>query len=144
MAKDLGTWPPAQATVLVQVLQRARLTPDARRTKAGIVVTVPDEQADQAVRVLADNMDAIADAARTSLPSMRAQRERARRSHPSQQPLATERLLSIARPLSLVLFAVLVLGSVARLSPVLALVGIGLVVYLLGRRAQQDGADGRR
>jgi hypothetical protein len=144
VAKDLGTWPPAQATVLVQVLQRARLTPDAKRTKAGIVVTVPDEQADQAVRVLADNMDAIADAARAAVPSLRAQRERARRSHPSQRPLATERLLSIARPLSMVLLAVLVLGSVARLSPLLALAGIGAVVYLLGRRAQQDGGDGRR
>jgi hypothetical protein len=44
----------------------------------------------------------------------------------------------------MVLLAVLVLGSVARLSPLIALVGIGAVVYLLGRRAQQDGGDGRR
>ncbi len=66
MAKDLGTWPPEQATVLVQVLQGAGLAPDAKRKRAGIVVTVPDEQADVAVRTLAANMDAIAASAPAS------------------------------------------------------------------------------
>jgi hypothetical protein len=82
VAKDLGTWPPEQATVLVQVLQRANLTPDARRTREGIVVTVPDEQADVAVRALADNMDAIADAARSRAE---ARRRRAREPRGAQQ-----------------------------------------------------------
>ena len=139
MAKDLGTWSESQATVLVNVLQRARLDPDARRTRAGIVVTVPDDQADRAVRTLAENMDAIADAARPSARAQRARREQAQRAHPSQRPLATERLMSVARPIALLIVAVLVLGSVARFSPLAAIVGIGVVVYLLGRRTQRDG-----
>lgn len=147
MAKDLGTWPPEQATVLVQVLQRANLTPDARRTREGIVVTVPDEQADVAVRALADNMDAIADAARSRAE---ARRRRARESRGAQQgrssgpasgPLPTERLRGIARPIALLLVGLLVLSTVARVSPVLALVGVGIGIYLLGRRTQ-EGEDG--
>jgi hypothetical protein len=147
VAKDLGTWPPEQATVLVQVLQRANLTPDARRTREGIVVTVPDDQADVAVRALADNMDAIADAARSRAE---ARRRRARESRSDQQgrsggpgagQLPTERLRGIARPIALLLVGLLVLSTVARVSPVLALVGVGIGIYLLGRRTQ-EGEDG--
>jgi len=146
VAKDLGTWPPEQATVLVQVLQRANLTPDAKRTRAGIVVTVPDEQADVAVRALADNMDAIADAARSRTE---AKRRRAReatgrgpgRGSGASGPLPTERLLGAARPIALLLVGLLVLSAVARISPPLALLGVGAGIYLLGRR--QDGRADR-
>ena len=147
MAKDLGTWPPEQATVLVQVLQRANLTPEAKRTREGIVVTVPDDQADVAVRALADNMDTIADAARSRAE---ARRRRARESSGQQQgrsgasgpgQLPTERLRGIARPIAILLVGLLVLSTVARISPVLALVGVGIGIYLLGRRTQ-DGEGG--
>lgn len=149
MAKDLGTWPPEQATVLVQVLQRADLTPDARRTRAGIVVTVPDDQADVAVRALAENMDAIADAARSRAEAKQRRTREARRAEragsgrPSSDRLPTERLLGAARPIALLLVALLVLSAVARVSTFLALVGVGVGVYLLGRRAQDgDGPGG--
>ena len=147
MAKDLGTWPAEQATVLVQVLQRANLTPDARRTRDGIVVTVPDEQADTAVRALADNMDAIADAARSRAEARRrrARESTGRTARPKgttgADRLPTERLLGAARPIALLLVALLVLSTAARISPVLALVGVGVGIYLLGRRTQ-DGQDG--
>jgi len=150
VAKDLGTWPPEQATVLVQVLQRANLTPDARRTREGIVVTVPDEQADVAVRALAENMDAIADAARSR---SEARRRRERESRTSQRGASTqagpgltsERMLSLGRPLAIVLVGLLVLSTVARVSPLLGLLGVGVGLYLLGRRVQDGGGpDGRR
>jgi biopolymer transport protein ExbB/TolQ len=151
VAKDLGTWPPEQATVLVQVLQRANLTPDARRTREGIVVTVPDAQADVAVRALADNMDTIADAARSRTE---ARRRRAREARTVAQQgsgratdgqLPTERLRAMARPIALLLVGLLVLSTVARVSPVLALLGVGVGIYLLGRRVQdgEGGPDGR-
>jgi len=144
VAKDLGTWPPEQATVLVQVLQRASLTPDAKRTKAGILVTVPDEQADVAVRALADNMDAIADAARsrTEARRRRTQESRGRSSTtPSQGRLPSERLTGAARPIAILLVSLLVLSTIARVSPLLALIGVGVAVYLLGKKAQ-DGMGG--
>lgn len=147
VAKDLGTWPPEQATVLVQVLQRANLTPEARRTKDGILVTVPDDQADVAVRALADNMDAIADAARSRAEARR-RRAREGRSggqrgsgRSSEPALTTERLRSAARPIAMLLVGLLVLSTLARVSPLLALIGVGIGVYLLGKRAQ-DGQDG--
>jgi biopolymer transport protein ExbB/TolQ len=147
VAKDLGTWPSEQATVLVQVLQRANLTPEARRTREGIQVTVPDDQADVAVRALADNMDAIADAARSR---SEARRRRAREGQQRQQrggdatggsPLTSERLRGTARPIAILLVGLLVLSTVARVSPLLALLGVGVGIYLLGRRVQ-DGQDG--
>lgn len=141
MAVDLGTWQPAQATVLVQVLRRAGLAPEAKRTRAGIVVTVPDEEGDRAHRALAANMDAIADAARAPAPTLRPRR--AAGAHPSERPLTTERIVATARPIAIVLVAVLVLGAVGRVSPLLAIVGVGVGVYLLGRRAQARGEDPR-
>ena len=147
MAKDLGTWPPEQATVLVQVLQRANLTPEAKRTREGILVTVPDGQADVAVRALADNMDAIADAARSR---SEARRRRAREQQPrgnwdtansKASQLTSERLRGAARPIAILLIGLLVLSTVARISPLLALIGVGVGIYLLGRKAQ-DGQDG--
>jgi hypothetical protein len=143
VAKDLGTWPPEQATVLVQVLQRADLTPDAKRTKAGIVVTVPDAQADTAVRTLAENMDAIADAARsrTEARRRRTPQQRTTRGPSGETALTSERLVGIARPIALLLVGLLVLSTLARISPPLALLGVGIGVYLLGKKAQGGSGD---
>ena len=137
--------------MLVQVLQRANLTPDARRTREGIVVTVPDAQADVAVRALADNMDTIADAARSRTEARRRRAREARTvAHPgpgraTDGQLPTERLRAMARPIALLLVGLLVLSTVARVSPVLALLGVGVGIYLLGRRVQdgEGGPDGR-
>ncbi|MEY3072223.1 MAG: hypothetical protein RLZZ353_419 [Actinomycetota bacterium] len=146
MAKDLGTWAPEQATVLVQVLQGAGLTPDAKRTRAGIVVTVPDDQADVAVRTLAANMDAIAEAARSRAEARRRRSREPRASDRGRREgsgtLPTERLLGAARPIVVLLVGLLVLSAVARISPALALVGVAVGVYLLGRR-QDGGGPGR-
>ncbi len=147
VAKDLGTWPPEQATVLVQVLQRSNLTPDTKRTREGILVTVPDDQADVAVRALTDNMDAIADAARSRAEARRrrAREERTRGGRGTGPtggaPLTSERMRGVARPIALLLVGLLVLSTIARVSPLLALVGVGVGIYLLGRKAQ-DGTDG--
>lgn len=144
VAKDLGTWPPEQATVLVQVLQRANLTPDAKRTKGGIAVTVPDAQADVAVRALADNMDAIADAARSRTEARRRRTQETRgrsTAKPGTGRLPSERMTSAARPIAVLLVSLLVLSTIARVSPLLALIGVGVAVYLLGKRAQ-DGTGG--
>ncbi len=146
MAKDLGTWAPEQATVLVQVLQGAGLTPDAKRTRAGIVVTVPNDQADVAVRTLAANMDAIAEAARSRAEARRRRSREPRASDRGRREgsgtLPTERLLGAARPIVVLLVGLLVLSAVARISPALALVGVAVGVYLLGRR-QDGGGPGR-
>jgi hypothetical protein len=147
VAKDLGTWPPEQATVLVQVLQRARLNPSARRTKEGIVITVPDEEGAVAMREMTDNMEAIADAARSRSEARRrrSRAQRARAVGPSggadRPTLTSEKLLGAAKPLVILLVSLLVLSTVARISPVLALVGVGVGVYLLGKRTQ-DGQGG--
>jgi len=144
VAKDLGTWPSEQATVLVQVLQRANLTPDAKRTKGGIAVTVPDEQADVAVRALADNMDAIADAARSRTEARKRRTQETRRrdaATPGAGRLTSERMTSAARPIAILLVSLLVLSTIARVSPLLALIGVGVAVYLLGKKAQ-DGMGG--
>jgi hypothetical protein len=146
VAKDLGTWPPEQATVLVQVLQRARLNPSARRTKEGIVVTVPDEEGAIAMREMTANMEAIADAARSRTEARR-RRSRDQRARGTGAPggadrptLTSERLLGAARPLVILLVSLLVLSTIARISPVLALIGVGVGVYLLGKRTQDGGA----
>jgi biopolymer transport protein ExbB/TolQ len=147
VAKDLGTWPPEQATILVQVLQRANVSPETKRTRQGILVTVPDEQADIAVRALTDNMDAIADAARSRAEARR-RRDRDQRTRGARETgrsgesqLTSERMRGAARPLAILLVGLLVLSTVARVSPLLALLGVGFGIYLLGRRAH-DGQDG--
>jgi hypothetical protein len=148
VAGDLGPWPPEQATVLVDVLQRAGLTPEAKRTREGIQVRVPDEQADQAHQILVANMDVIAQAART--PRERGARRRQRpgpqegrgRASSEGAPLTSERLLRIARPLGLLiigLFLALVLRGPLTL-PLIVFTVAG-VIYLLGKQTQRDGQD---
>jgi len=150
VAGDLGSWPPTQATVLLEVLKKAGLEPEASRTREGIQVTVPDEQVDDANRILVANMDEIAQAARapsagrrrprTEQPTSRQQRT-ARAS--SERPLPTQRLTRLGRPLGLFL----VLLMLALLAPVglripLLVFGVGAVIYLIGKQAQRDDGGG--
>lgn len=145
MAEDMGTWPPEQATVLLEALSEAGLTPEAKRTREGVSVTVPDDQSDEAHRQLVANMDRIASAARQP----KGQGGRGRQPRPVKgadhsqpkdpQQLASERLQRIARPVGLLLIALLVLVTVGPRSPVVAFLILGVVIYLIGKRAQQQG-----
>lgn len=146
MAEDLGTWPAEQATVLLEVLGEAGLTPDAKRTREGILVTVPDDQSDEAHRQLVSNMDRIARAARQ--PRGQAPRPGARRPRPVKgadptptpgAPGAGGQVERAMRPLGVVLLGLLLLLIVGRASPVAAFVGLGILVYLIGKRIQQQG-----
>ena len=144
--EDLGTWPPEQATVLLEVLHKAGLTPEAKRTRNGVAVTVPDGESDEAHRQLAANMDAIARAARTSTAQRGRAAHRAGRSTTTsdeERPLASQRLLRFARPIALLLVGLLVVSTVGRgAAPFLTIAVVVGVVYLLGRRAQQRGEGG--
>ena len=143
MAEDMGTWPPEQARVLLEALQKAGLSPKARRTRDGIAVTVGDAEADEAHRTLVANMDAIAQAARTP---QQPRRPRTRSSGPQRQtperPLASERLGSMSRPLIiLVVGMILALIAPAPLKlPVIVFTIAGLV-YVLGKQAQRGDDD---
>lgn len=147
MAEDLGPWPPAQATVLLEVLKKAGLDPDAKRTREGIQVTVPDEQADDAHRILVANMDEIAQAARTPSKGRTARqsdgRSRAQRttSASSESSLPTERLTRLARPLGLLIILLLVVGLAGPLRLPLLVVGVGALIYLIGKQAQRENGD---
>jgi len=145
VAEDMGTWPPEQATVLLEVLTEAGLAPEAKRTREGVLVTVPDEQSDEAHRQLVANMDRIASAARQ--PKGAAGRSRRPRpvkgadhqppKDPQQQ--AAERLQRVARPVGLLLIALLILVTLGPRNPVVAFIVLGVVIYIIGKRAQQQG-----
>jgi hypothetical protein len=146
VAEDLGTWPPEQATVLLEVLGEAGLTPDAKRTREGILVTVPDDQSDEAHRQLVSHMDRIARAARQ--PRGQGPRGGARRPRPvkgadptpSSGPSGPGNPADRAmRPLGLVLLGLVLLLTVGRIYPVAAFIGLGVLVYLIGKRIQQQG-----
>jgi hypothetical protein len=151
VSEDLGTWPAEQATVLLDVLQKAGLSPQAKRSKGGVTVTVPDDESDEAHRQLVANMDAIANAARRPKPAagQRARRPRPVKGadHPAEKDpsqLASERLKKVALPVAVVLVALLVFGTLGRVQPILGIVVVGALIYFLGRRAQQRGdEDGR-
>lgn len=151
MAQDLGTWPPEQATVLVEVLQQAGITPQAKRTREGIEVMVEDDDSDQAHATLVANMDTIARAARASKPEDCRRRGRGavvrqgrdRRQTP-ERPLTSQRMSRFARPI-----AILVVAMVLAAAPIpfpLRLVVIAAavlgIVWMLGREPDEDG-DGR-
>ena len=145
--EDLGTWPAEQATVLLEVLHKAGLTPEAKRTRQGVAVAVPDGESDEAHRQLAANMDTIAKAARTSAAhrsrgGQRVQRPASRTSG-GERPLASQRLLRIARPIALLLIGLLVIGTIGSgITPLLTIAVVVGVVYVIGRRAQQRGEGG--
>lgn len=154
MAEELGIWPPEQATVLLEVLQKAGLSPQAKRTRDGVVVTVSEDESDEAHRQLVANMDAIARAARQQRPS--GPRTGSRRPRPvkgadnkdssdRQRELASERMTKLARPIGIALIALLVLFTFGRGVPVIVpLLAVGALVYFLGKRAQDRGEGGGR
>jgi len=141
----MGTWPPEQATVLLEVLSEAGLTPDAKRTREGVQVAVPDDQSDEAHRQLVANMDRIASAARQSKGAQRGSRKArevkgADNAEPKdQRQLASERMQRIARPLGLVLVGLLLFATVGRISPLIAFAVLGVLIYVIGKRIQQQG-----
>ncbi len=147
MAEDLGPWPPAQATVLLEVLKKAGLDPDAKRTREGIQVTVPDEQADDAHRILVANMDEIAQAARTpskgrgTRPTEGRSRGQRSPSASSDSSLPTERLTKLARPLGLLIVLLLVVGLAGPLRLPLLVIGVGALIYFIGKQAQRENGD---
>jgi hypothetical protein len=154
LAGDLGPWPPEQATVLVDVLQRAGLTPEAKRTREGVQVRVPDDEADQAHKILVANMDVIAQAARGSR-NTRGQQDRGARRRPrprgtgenrtSEQngpaQLASERLTRLARPLGLLIIGLMLALLIRPLTLPLLIFTVAGVIYLLGKQTQRDGDD---
>ena len=145
MADDMGTCPPEQATVLLEVLSEAGLTPEAKRTREGVLVTVPDDQSDEAHRQLVANMDRIASAARQAKGPQRGGRKArevkgADNAEPKdQQQLASERMQRIARPLGLVLVALLLFATVGRFNLLLAVAVLAVLIYVIGKRIQQQG-----
>jgi hypothetical protein len=145
VAEELGTWPAEQATVLLEVLQKAGLNPTAKRTRDGILVTVPDTESDDAHRQLVANMDAIARAARPpagSRPRPRKPRPVKGADAPSRRGggSAGERLLGASRGLIGALIAVVVFGIVVRNAPIV-IIALGALIYIIGKRAQQQGDD---
>ncbi len=147
MAEELGTWPAEQATVLLEVLQQAGLHPSAKRTRDGILVVVPDDESDEAHRQLVTNMDTIARAARPPAGPRGRKIRPVKGADGDPRPtgtLASERMLGAGRPLILVLVALLALGAIGLRNPVLAILSIGALVYVLGKRAQERGDDPRR
>lgn len=141
MAEDLGTWSAEQALVLVDVLQRAGLHPQAKRVRDGVNVTVPDDEADEANRQLLNNMDQIAKAAAKPVgrgtPKRRVRPVKGADNPRTDAALTSERFARIARPLGLVLIAMLLLGMVR--NPLIVLIVMGVLVYVIGKRAQRDG-----
>ena len=157
MAEELGTWPPEQATVLLEVLQKAGLSPQAKRTRDGVLVTVSAEESDEAHRQLVANMDTIARAARQQRPAgprSGSRRPRAVKGADNQdagdrqRALASERMNRLARPIGIALIALLLLVTVGARSPFIAILVLAAVIYFIGRRAQQrgdgDGPSGDR
>lgn len=150
MPADLGNWPAEQATVLLEVLQKAGLHPEARRTREGVHVTVPDEEGDKAHTTLVQNMDTIAKAARPPAGQRRRARDKGRpdlRAIPGGRrggqgrggAMSSDRLRRLGTPLGIVLVA-MVLGLVfppfRAIAPV---VMVGALIYVLGKQAQQRG-----
>lgn len=148
MAEDLGTWPPEQATVLLDVLQKAGIEAKAKRTREGVVVTVQDDQADDAHRTLVSNMDAIAQAARSASPPRGRPKKAAteRRGPKMPTPSASRddasRFGSLSRPL-IILIIGLVLATLIRglMVPILVFT-LAAVIYTLGKQTQADDDGG--
>ena len=144
MAEDLGTWPPEQATVLLDVLQKAGIDAKAKRTREGVLVTVQDDQADDAHRTLVSNMDAIAKAARSASPprgrpkKAATERQGPKMPTPSSRGDGASRFGSLSRPV-IILIIGLVLGTLFRslMVPILVFT-LAAVIYTLGKQTQAD------
>lgn len=148
MAADLGTWPPEQATVLLEALQEAGLKPEARRTRDGVQVTVADDETDRAHQTLVANMDRIARAARPPAGQERPRRRARPSTTPRQRsntaestPLTSERLQRLARPLGLLVVGLLLATIIRPLALPIVVFTVAGVVYLLGRQTQGEDGD---
>lgn len=160
MAADLGTWPAEQATVLLEVLHTAGLHPEARRSREGVHVSVPDDEGDRANATLVAQMDTIAKAARPAAPPkgrrLRAVEDpagdgkaRSRGSRPARggrgdrrpQRRATHgQSRSLGRPAALIggaFLAAVILGP--PLSFFVLAVTVGVVVWLVGKQIERGG-----
>lgn len=138
MAEDLGTWSPEQATVLLQVLAQAGLAPQAKRTRKGVLVTVPDDQAAKANETLVANMDAIARAARRPAAPSAPQRTRSSPADPARRPLASERMNILAKPLGLLVAGVMLASILRPLSVPIMVFTLAGIVYVLGKQSPDD------
>lgn len=138
MAEDLGTWPPEQATVLVQALAQAGLSPQAKRTRKGVIVTVPDEQAATAHQTLVANMDAIARAARRQATGTAQKRPTQTGKESPARPMASERMNALARPLGLLMVGLLLSAVIRPLSIPIMVFTIAGIIYLLGKQTPDD------
>jgi hypothetical protein len=134
--------------VLLDVLQRAGLTPEAKRGRDGVHVRVPDEQGDQAHQILVANMDVIAQAARNTPDRSARRKARPRRAEQPSRPgggeppsLASERLLRSGRPLVLLLIGLMLAALIPPLRLVLIVGTVAAVIYVLGKQTQRDGDD---
>jgi hypothetical protein len=161
VAADLGTWPAEQATVLLEVLHTAGLHPEARRSREGVHVSVPDDEGDRANATLVAQMDTIAKAARPAAPPkgrrLRAVEDppgtakgRARTSRPARgggrgdrrpQRRATHgQSRTYGRPAALIggaFVAAVILGP--PLSFFVLAVTVGVVVWLVGKQIERGG-----
>lgn len=137
MAEDLGTWPPEQATVLFEALANAGLNPHGRRTRHGVVVTVPDDEADQAHQTLVQNMDAIARAARAAQPAPAKKLTRRDDDVPTGR-LTTERLGALARPLGILIVGMMIAAIVPPLRLPVIIFTVAGIIYVIGRQPRDD------
>lgn len=142
MAEDLGSWPPEQATVLIEALTKAGLSPHAKRTRQGVVVSVDDSEAAEAHRTLLDNMDAIAQAARKPASKPRRPTRTGRASSDKPRPLASQRLTGMARPLGILLLGLIVATIAPPLRLPVIIFTVAALVYVLGRQSPEDRGDG--
>lgn len=138
MAEELGIWPSEQATVLVQALTKAGLAPQAKRTRKGVVVTVPDDQAGKAHETLVANMDAIARAARRPSVPRPQPRTRQGATEGTRRPMTSERMNTLARPLGLLLIGMLLAAVIRPLSVPIMVFTLAGIIYLLGKQAPDD------
>lgn len=158
MAADLGTWPAEQATVLLEVLHAAGLSPDARRGREGVHVTVPDDEGDRANATLVAQMDTIARAARPApppkgrrlravedppgqRPARRPDRGRARPGRADRRPQragTASQARRFGRPTVILGIAFVVAVLVPQARTIVLAVAVAATVWLLGKQAQRD------
>ncbi len=143
MAEDLGSWPPEQATVLLEALTKAGLSPKAKRTRQGVVVTVSDDEADQAHRTLVANMDAIARAARPAPPARGRRQTPPARESSAERPLTSQRLTTLARPLGVLIVGLMLAAVIPPLRLPIVVFTVAAMIYLIGKQQPPDERLGR-
>ncbi|MEX0868984.1 MAG: hypothetical protein WD011_04865 [Nitriliruptoraceae bacterium] len=118
--------------MLLDVLTKAGLSPKARRTRRGIVVTVDDQQADQAHRTLVENMDAIARAAHSAPRAARPARSSSTES--SARRLPSQRMQAWARPLGVLLIGLVVSSLIPPLRIPVLVFTVAAMIYVIGKQ----------